>query len=155
MKGDEPALLDLRKRPATDADAEFIFECIKRALGPHVIATYGPWDEDWQRKNFSRTTDPRSHEIIEVSARPAGCLFVEDCDACLELHRILLLPEFQNRGVGTRLIRELLSEALATRKRVRLRVFRVNPARRLYERLGFRVVGENRTHVSMEALGGT
>jgi len=151
MTGDEPATRDLRKRRATDADAEFIFECVKTALGPYVVATYGPWDEDWQRKNFSQTTDPRSHEIIEVATRPAGCLFVEDCGACLELHRILLLPEFQNRGIGTRLVRELLSEALATGKRVSLRVFRVNPARRLYERLGFRVIGESRTHYSMQA----
>ena len=33
---------------------------------------------------------------------------------------------------------------------VRLRVFEVNPARRFYERLGFRVVGQTDTHTLME-----
>jgi hypothetical protein len=35
-----------------------------------------------------------------------------------------------------------------------LRVLRNNPAHRLYERLGFRVMEETETHIYMEALPG-
>jgi phosphoribosyl 1,2-cyclic phosphodiesterase len=45
---------------------------------------------------------------------------------------------------------ELLAEARTAGLPVRLRVFRVNPAQRLYRRLGFVVTGETETHVQME-----
>lgn len=146
-------MLELVQRSGTDADAELIFACIKLALGPHVIATYGAWDEDWQREHFARTTAPRTHEILEVSGTPAGCVLVEEDAAHLEIHRILILPEFQNQGIGTRVVQQILSKARSTGRPTRLQVLRVNPARRLYERLGFSVVGESKTHYRMEAAG--
>ena len=68
----------------------------------------------------------------------------------VRLDRVFLLPECQNRGIGTRLVRDVLAEARAAGLPVRLRVFRVNPARRLYERLGFVATGETDTHALME-----
>ena len=53
---------------------------------------------------------------------------------------IALLPRYCNRGIGTRLLRELQSEAAAAGKPLRIHVERVNPALRLYERLGFRQI---------------
>lgn len=146
-------MIEFLRRPGTDADAEFIFECITTALGPHVVATYGAWDEDWQREHFARTTDPRKHEVLEVSGAPIGCLLIEECDAYVELHRILVVPKFQNRGIGTCVVREVLRAARSTGRPTRLQVFRISPARRLYERLGFSVVSESKTHFIMEAGG--
>ncbi len=146
-------MLELRQRSGSDADAEFIFRCIQVALGPHIVATYGAWDETWQREHFARTTDPREHEILEASGTPVGCLLVEERPGHVELHRILILAEFQNQGIGTRVVQEVLARARSTGRPTRLQVFRVNPARRLYERLGFRVVGESETHLLMEAAG--
>jgi ribosomal protein S18 acetylase RimI-like enzyme len=60
-------------------------------------------------------------------------------------------PEHQGKGIGTRLISEVLQDAHSRGLAVRLRVLKVNPAQRLYERLGFAVVGETETHHLMEA----
>src|SRR5262249_34084632 len=49
---------------------------------------------------------------------------------------------YQGRGLGARLIRELLLAAQREGAAVRLSVLRANPALRLYQRLGFRVVSE-------------
>ena len=70
----------------------------------------------------------------------------------IRLFRVFLLPSVQNRGIGTRLVRDLLDEAAAAGLPLRLRVLRVNPARRLYERLGFVLSGETETHFTMERL---
>jgi len=130
------------RRTGTEIDSEFIFECIKCALGPYVVQTFGPWDEQWQRDYFRRTTNPTTHEILELNGEPVGCLLVSEADDRLDLHRILILPAFQNRGIGSRVIADVLQFARAKGKPVRLQVFRVNPARRLYERMGFVLVGE-------------
>jgi GNAT superfamily N-acetyltransferase len=50
---------------------------------------------------------------------------------------------FQRRGIGTEVMKRLISEAAEFGLAVRLNVVRINPARRLYERLGFRVTHED------------
>jgi len=47
------------------------------------------------------------------------------------------------------MIRELLNEAIAASKPVRLHVAKSNPAQRLYERLGFSPAGEHSMYLEM------
>jgi len=70
-------------------------------------------------------------------------------DAELFISSIELLPECQNRGIGTHLIKTVIQDAEAKGKRVALQVLKVNPARQLYERLGFVMTGETATHILM------
>ena len=50
---------------------------------------------------------------------------------------------FQRMGIGTEVMGRLIGEATAFNLAVRLNVVRINPARRLYERLGFRITHED------------
>ena len=59
-------------------------------------------------------------------------------------------PSFQCRGIGTQLMRDIIADARRCALPVELEVLHVNPARRLYERLGFGEVGQTQTHVQME-----
>ena len=52
-----------------------------------------------------------------------------------------MLPAYRGHGVGTRLLRRLLSEAAKIHTAVSLSVSVSNPARRLYEREGFAPIG--------------
>jgi len=52
-----------------------------------------------------------------------------------------VLTEYRNAGVGSRLINELMQEATAAGKPIKLHVVSSSPAVRLYERLGFRRSG--------------
>jgi ribosomal protein S18 acetylase RimI-like enzyme len=54
---------------------------------------------------------------------------------------IALLPEYQNKGLGTRMIKTVISMAQERFPGLSLSVVESSPARRLYERLGFRKVG--------------
>ena len=141
---------EISRRPASEADREFLYDLLRESLGPHIEATYGPWDEKRQRRSFLETTDLIEHEIVELDGASIGSLHVEEHQDSFELHRIFILPENQNRGIGTRLVREILSAAASKNKSVRLQVFRVSPAIRFYHRLGFQDVGETETHVLME-----
>jgi ribosomal protein S18 acetylase RimI-like enzyme len=68
------------------------------------------------------------------------------------LANIRVTPAQQGQGLGTAIIANILEEARQANLAVRLRVLKVNPARGLYERLGFRVVEETPTHYVMRAL---
>jgi GNAT superfamily N-acetyltransferase len=143
----------IARRPATPGDLEFLYRLMRESLGPYVVQTYGPWDDAAQRERFFRETILETHEVVELDGEPVGCLCTSSWPDSLRLHRVFLLPAAQGRGIGTGLVREVLAAARAIGRPVRLRVLRVNPARRLYERLGFKVTGESETHYLMEHSG--
>jgi ribosomal protein S18 acetylase RimI-like enzyme len=69
---------------------------------------------------------------------------------CIELGGIYLLPKYQRRGIGSGLVASVIDQATLQRLPVRLGVAKINPARSLYERLGFIVVRESEFKYFME-----
>jgi GNAT superfamily N-acetyltransferase len=55
---------------------------------------------------------------------------------------IALLPGYRNMGLGTRMLKTVISMAKERFPGLSLRVVESSPARRLYERLGFKKVGQ-------------
>jgi len=69
----------------------------------------------------------------------------------IRLLDIALLPQFQKRGAGTLLLRELMNEAARAGKLLRHMVFVLNDsAHRFYERLGFVVIEDVGAYKHME-----
>lgn len=119
----------------------------------YVAAVYG-WDDALQRWMFDEHFEPARLQIIQADGRDAGMIEVEECSDHVFLARIEILPELQNRGIGTAVIRSLLASAAAQGNPVLLQVLRPNPARRLYARLGFVVTAETATHYRMTKAPG-
>lgn len=139
-------------RPASRADLALAFEALRAAMRDYVEATWGAWDDEQQRAQFAPSFDLRTHRIVRCEGEDAGVLAVAARVHCLALERIFLLPRWQRRGLGTAIVRALLASAHARRLPVELTVLRANRrARAFYERLGFRVAGETRTHFHLEA----
>ena len=59
------------------------------------------------------------------------------------LVQIQLLPAEQNSGYGTQVLRSVIEKANAAGMLLKLSVLKVNPAKHLYERLGFTVQSES------------
>ena len=121
-----------------------------KALKQYVEQTWG-WDEDWQRNNFAENFNPREGEIIVVDGEDSGFLWVIEKNDTTLLASIRLLPAFQHKGIGTKIIRDVLNKSIRKNKPVILQVLKVNPARSLYERLGFKISDETETHLMMKA----
>jgi ribosomal protein S18 acetylase RimI-like enzyme len=62
---------------------------------------------------------------------------------------IAVLPAYRARGIGSKQLVHLLEEARSRYSAICLSVSPTNPAQRLYQRLGFEVVGENGSSVTM------
>lgn len=135
-------------RPIKNEDYEFLWRLHNAALKEYVTKTWG-WNEELQRYLFKQNFSLENGEIIVVEGKDAGFLDVREKERERVLISIRLLPEFQNKGVGTKVIQGLLAEARAKNKPVRLQVLKINPAQRLYKRLGFEVFDETDTHFLM------
>lgn len=136
-------------RPATLKDKEFLRSLHRETLREYVEQTWG-WDEEWQRKRFDERFDPADMRIIVVEGDDVGMLKVGREEDRIFLENILIAPSHQRRGIGTQLIQSLMEEADERGVPLRLQVLKVNPARRLYERLGFREIGTSEMDVHME-----
>ncbi|MAE65353.1 MAG: GNAT family N-acetyltransferase [Phycisphaeraceae bacterium] len=103
-----------------------------------------------QHTYYQEQFDGARFDVIERDGRPIGRLYVDRCDDVLHVIDIALLPAHRRRGIGGAIMSDLLAEAGAAGKPVRIHVERHNPAMRLYERLGFRPIGDTGVYLLME-----
>ncbi|MBP6506136.1 MAG: GNAT family N-acetyltransferase [Opitutaceae bacterium] len=136
-------------RPVGDADTLWLWSLKRTTMKTYVEQTWGKWDDDVQAERFRKNFKPDDVQIIIIDGHDAGLLHVERGDIEIFLVNIQISPEFQNRGLGTEVMRALLAEARTCQLPLRLQVLKVNPARNLYERIGFTVAGETDTHYQM------
>ena len=138
----------LRLRSATPDDREFVWGVHRQTMRVYVDRTWG-WDDSRQRERFDGNFDPAVIQIIEYRNHMAGYMSVRRSVGEIFLAVIEITPEYQNHGIGTRLIADLLDESDSSGLPIKLSVLKVNPARRLYERLGFGSIAETPTHYEM------
>jgi len=143
----EPKTYELRE--ATAADREFLWGLHALVMRGPVESTWG-WDESFQRGYFAEHFDPAKRRIVVFDGQDVGGLQTERREDSLFLSKVEILPSFQGRGLGTRIVQDLMAEARAQGLPVTLQVLKENPrARRWYERLGFVVTGETETKYLM------
>jgi ribosomal protein S18 acetylase RimI-like enzyme len=94
---------------------------------------------------------PATFDVVEVEGEPIGRLYVARWEDEIRIMDVAVLPEHRQRGIGTALLRDLLDEAAASGKRLSIHVEKHNPARQLYERLGFAEIADRGLYVLMEA----
>jgi GNAT superfamily N-acetyltransferase len=141
-----------RLRASSDADFEWAFELHREALGSYVEQTWG-WDETVQRRMFADAFGRQARQVIQVDGQDAGVLVVEERPDELFLGLLELLPAWQNRGVGTDILRWLLRQASDMGKPLSLQVLRANAgAASLYEREGLRVIDSDEIRLWMRTV---
>jgi GNAT superfamily N-acetyltransferase len=126
-----------RLRPVVGADFDFLWQLKLDTLKQYIEPLFG-WDEELAKRILRDRVMPEGC-IVAVEGKDVGVLKVTLDDDWLTLREIGLVPSIQGRGLGTRLIRDVLAYADERRLPVELLVMKPNPARRLYERLGFEV----------------
>jgi GNAT superfamily N-acetyltransferase len=143
-------------RPAGPADAAFLAEMVVVAAFWRLNGPGGTVDQVMAEPQSAHYVAgwprPGDSGVIAEDGRPIGAAwlrFFADSDpgygfvdaATPELS-IGLMQQWRGQGIGTRLLNALLAQARSGGvTRISLSVEKDNPARRLYERLGFQTVG--------------
>jgi len=146
-------------RPACEADRAFLVELYASVREEELAQV--EWDQGAKRAFIEQQfTAQDAHyrsnypgatlDVIEVDGARAGRLYVHRGASDIRIMDIALAREFRGRGIGTKLLRELMVEADASRRKLSIHVEMNNPARSLYDRLGFLPAGEHGVYVLME-----
>jgi ribosomal protein S18 acetylase RimI-like enzyme len=139
--------MNLSQREAQPEDEDFLYELHKAAMQQYITAAWGSWDESDQREQFHQCYRPDEMQVIQLDGSDVGVIHLQERTEEIFMVGIEVLPEFQNKGIGSQIIRQVMQKARQSSKPVALQVLKVNlAARALYQRLGFGVTGENDTH---------
>jgi ribosomal protein S18 acetylase RimI-like enzyme len=94
-----------------------------------------------QERRFASGFPGHERYVVLEDEVPAGRLYVDQSGRDIKLLDLTLLPRFRGRGLGSRVVRDLLTEAGREDRKVTLRApRRTSRATDFYTRLGFRLV---------------
>jgi len=138
----------IRTRQADASDHAFLRELHQAAYRDVVIRQFGNWVEADQDTWFEQQLGSPI-QVIELDGVPVGAVALHDAADHLFLAELQILPEFQNRGIGSAVLRAELERATALARPIRLRVLLQNHAVALYLRHGFTITSQTETHYLM------
>jgi RimJ/RimL family protein N-acetyltransferase len=136
-------------RPITPADMEFMRELYASTREEELAPV--PWPEEAKRHFLAEqfALQHRHYQTYHAQAdfllilrgtEPIGRIYVDRANAEIGLIDIALTRAHRGHGIGTALLAELVDEGRRAARVIELYVEPNNPARRLYERFGFRLV---------------
>jgi ribosomal protein S18 acetylase RimI-like enzyme len=146
-------------RPASESDREFLYRVYASTRREELAVT--GWTDaetsaflrmqfDLQDRYYRHAYAGARFDVILSDGEPIGRLYVDRREREVSIVDIALLPEHRGRGIGRSLLDAILTESGRAGTPVCIQVERSNPALRLYERLGFRVVDEDPVRFRME-----
>jgi GNAT superfamily N-acetyltransferase len=100
-------------------------------------------DRNLQRASFRHQWRVSEVRIITLDGADIGWLQSRTQDGAFFLAQLFVKAPLQRRGIGTAVMHRLIDEATGAGRAMTLGVVKINPAKRLYERLGFRTAHED------------
>ncbi len=146
-------------RSITGADQVFLRKLYASTRAPEMAAV--PWEPaekqaflsrqfEAQHKFYMEQFPDASFDLVLEDGEPIGRLYLDRRENEHRLIDIALLPAYRGRGIGGRLMRDVLEEAARVGKSVRIHVEQDNPAMHLYKRLGFSKIEDQGVYDLME-----
>jgi len=149
-------------RPAGDADRPLLLRVFAGTRARELA--FLPQDareafvaqqyEAQERSYRAQAPDARC-DVVLRDGEPVGRLIVARGAREIRVVDIALLPEHRGAGIGSALLRQVLAEADALGAATTVHVALTNPARALYERLGFAEVSRDGVYAAMRRQANT
>ncbi|MEM7154800.1 MAG: GNAT family N-acetyltransferase [Myxococcota bacterium] len=132
--------------PAESSDFDQLWALHRQSHRGFVEQGGESWNEAQQRVAFTRAFATQDMQRVEVDGETVGMLSVAWDESPVVVHAVELWPQWQGRGLGTRLVHDVLLRAQQLECGVEVEVHAANPARALFERLGFKPTTATATH---------
>ncbi len=139
--------MNFELRNVNENDFDWLFELRSQTMSKYINDSGDNFNLGTQSKRIMKEYE--SIKIVRSDNQDIGMFKVKRNSDKWEIIQIQLLPDYQHMGIGTKLIQELQMEASQQSAAIFLSVLKVNPAKRLYERLGFEVIQEKEKSYTM------
>lgn len=139
-------------RKYEDEDLEYLYQTKKDLFKWYVEIAYKVWDDDFQMIFFVNfVKEKRKYiKVIMHEDRIIGMFtnyINQNNEDLIELFYID--KKYQGKGLGTQILKNQLKQDEENNINTVLQVFKENPAKRLYEKVGFEIYDETKHHYKM------
>ena len=146
-------MLEIELCQAKVADTKLLSDVFRVSMKDYITQIRGEWNEQREESQFRHQLELSAARVIRSKILEVGVITAPIKDSARWIHTICIVTDHQNRGIGTEVIRSVVAEAETQKMPLYLSVLKVNPARRLYERLGFVIIEETEHHFRMKFRG--
>jgi len=138
---------NIRLVPITIEDYQFGYEIKKITLKEYTEQTWGDWNEEEQMNFYRKEFVIDNCFLIKNNKINIGWLKIIETKETIDINQILILPEYQGKGIGSKIINDIIKNGKDRNKTICLQVLKCNEnAKRLYIKLGFKKYDETKTH---------
>ncbi len=141
-------MADIEFRKCEYDDCEFILGLKELCLKWYIEIIYG-WDINVQREFTKKELDEHINDtrIITYNNKDIGVTTFYEENGEYVVGLIMVHPDCQSMGIGSKIISEYIKIAEKDKKSIVIKTYKLNPAKKLYERLGFKKYNEDNTHI--------
>ena len=139
--------MDIELRNVNENDFDWLYDLRSQTMTKYINDSGDQFNLETQSNRVMKEYE--SIKIVRNNNQDIGMFKVKRNSGKWEIIQIQLLPDFQHMGIGTKLIQNLQAEASQQGVAIFLSVLKVNPAKRLYERLGFETFQEKEKSYTM------
>ena len=140
-------------REARAADAPFLLSLAREAYREVLSVQFDGWDDAVHGARFAEKVASLPFFVAELEGERAATLSSSIHDDHVRVNELVVLPAFQNRGLGSFLLLRVLEQARSIGLPVRLHTLRLNRALGFYERHGFIVTARRGDYIDLEWAG--
>lgn len=131
--------MDLEFIQATTSDKAYLMSLRKLTMTEHLERAGRVYSDEQHLARIEMHYE--FAKIIFYKNKKVGTIKYLTHDAAFEVLQIQIHPEYQGKGLGKIVINHIINQA--NNKPVKLSILKGNPAKKLYESLGFKVINEN------------
>lgn len=140
--------LDLCYKQADENDIDFLLNLRMKTMNPHYETSGLSTDRETTMQRVLYKFEKAN--IILLDNQPIGLLKLDRTFTNIEVLQLQIDPSQQGKGLGKKILEDILEEASIAGKTVSLSVLKTNKAQHLYKSLGFRIVDEDQYSYFME-----
>lgn len=140
--------LNLRYKQADEIDIDFLLDLRMKTMNPHYETSGLSTDRETTMQRVLYQFEKAN--IILLDNQPIGLLKLDRTFTNIEVLQLQIDPSQQGKGLGKKILSDILEEASLAGKTVSLSVLKTNKAQHLYQSLGFRIVDEDQYSYFME-----
>ncbi|THV60531.1 MULTISPECIES: GNAT family N-acetyltransferase [Chryseobacterium] len=140
--------LNLRYKQADETDIDFLLNLRMKTMNPHYEASGLSTDRETTMQRILYQFEKAN--IIYLNNQPIGLLKLDRTFTNIDILQLQIDPSQQGKGLGKKILSDILKEASLAGKTVSLSVLKTNKAQYLYKSLGFRIVDEDQYSYFME-----
>ncbi|WP_339723135.1 GNAT family N-acetyltransferase [uncultured Paraglaciecola sp.] len=139
--------MTFKLKPATKGDIDFLVNLRKQTMSEHLdVAGWFMDDTGHLERVLINFEDCY---LIETDQETIGMVKYLNHPDKIFVMQLQILAKYQRQGMGRKVVEYLIELARDDSKHVELHVLKANPAKLLYERLGFAVYDEDKLEFHM------